>query len=462
MTNNNWIRSISKSYSQLNEARDDRPVNDWNAGGGFAAFDDALGRKMQRVGLLAFSMIPSDHIKRHGSPFNPDGSLNPNHKIVRDEIQIAKRILTNRDASHRNASDEQILSHIRLIPRTGDGGVETGDFHVHIHSTPQTPKLQENRFFNYLNEVNQAKSSQVEGERGIGRKSRIGRTPENSDRAVLFATGAAHAQQGLPPHPQGVNDPHYMDGYKSIASPNLNEARKMKPTSTDKKRNTKIEIAAREAHRIAANAISSIPGAKALKEYPGQPFYGDEDPEHLSVVAHLGAVAPAVTDPEEAIRLVARKHGVDPEAAIAAIPTSAPMGARETVNRMAGLKVENINNNMKNNNKSWIRQLSESYIRQALNENNDIHAIIDERHADLTRGRSTGEVKKILDDAAQKFGPFRSIEAAADHIVSKHGYLFPGEPGDRFDTDDWHNALLGLDYDDRGRSNDSPNDTYGG
>ena len=424
MTNNNWIRSISKSYIQLNEAQDDRPVNDWNAGGGSAAFFDALGKKMERVGLVAFSMIPSEHIKRHGSPFNPDGSLNPNHKIVRDEIETARRILTNRDASHRNASDEQILSHISIIPRTGYNGVETGDFNVHIHSTPQTPKLQENRIFNYLNEVNQAKSSQVEDERGIGRISRIGKPPKDSDRAVLFATGAAHAQQGLPPHPQGVNDPHYMDGYKSIASPNLNEARKMKPTSTDKKRNREIERAARVAHRIAANAISSIPGAKVVEKYPGQPFYGDEDPEHLSVVAHLGAVAPAVTDPVQAIRLVAKKHGVDPEAAIAAISTDDPM--------MARIKLESINNNMNNNNKSWVRQLSESYIRHSLNENSDIHKMIVDFLADRAtqyphitdpktrrpdREASAAHIREILNATGPHTDADAAVEAIRPHAI---------------------------------------------
>lgn len=33
---------------------------------------------------------------------------------------------------------------------------------------------------------------------------------------------------------------------------------------------------------------------------------------------------------------------------------------------------------MKKNNKSWIRQLSESYIRQTLNENNELHQAADD------------------------------------------------------------------------------------
>jgi len=399
---------------------------------------------MKNAGILAFSMVHSSRIKRHGSPFKEDGSLDPNNQIVRDEINDARRRLGMRDAS-----DEVILSHISITPRTGSDGVETGDFNVRLHSTPQTPKLQENRIFNYLNEVNQAKSSEVEDERGIGRISRIGRPPKDSDRAVLFATGAAHAQQGLPPHPQGVNDPHYMDGYKSIASPNLNEARKMKPTSTDKKRNREIERAAREAHRIAANAISSIPGAKALKKYPGQPFYGDEDPEHLSIVAHLGAVAPAVTDPVQAIRLVAKKHGVDPEKAIAALSTSAPMSPRETVNRMAGIKVESVNNNMKNNNKSWIRQLSESYIRQALNEN-DMHQDIDDFHARHVPAHK-GQVKAFLDDHVARTGnpldPYAAAAIVASRFVDRN-QDWEDAVGEDPTLGYWHTGGAGAYYDD--------------
>jgi hypothetical protein len=124
---------------------------------------------------------------------------------------------------------------------------------------------------------------------------------------------------------------------KSIAKSyvQLDEARKMKPTSTDVASNKKIESAAKQAHLIAANAISSVPGAKALKEYPGQMVYGDEDPEHISVLAHLADVAKTVTDPKEAIKMVAQKHGVNPEAAIAAIPSSAPMGVKEFLSKMA-------------------------------------------------------------------------------------------------------------------------------
>ncbi len=32
----------------------------------------------------------------------------------------------------------------------------------------------------------------------------------------FYDTGVYHAQQGLDPHPEGVNDPHYMAGYNSV------------------------------------------------------------------------------------------------------------------------------------------------------------------------------------------------------------------------------------------------------
>ena len=42
----------------------------------------------------------------------------------------------------------------------------------------------------------------------------------------------------------------------------LDEARKMKPTATDSKKNVEIERAARLAHQQAATAITSVPGFK--------------------------------------------------------------------------------------------------------------------------------------------------------------------------------------------------------
>jgi hypothetical protein len=227
----------------------------------------------------------------------------------------------------------------------------------------------------------------------------------------------------------------------------LDEARKMKPTSTDKKRNREIERAARSAHQIAANAISSIPGAIAHPEYSGG-IYAAEDPEHASIVAHLGDVAKTVTDPVEAIRLVAKKHGVDPEKAIAALSTSAPMSPRETVNRMAGIKVESVNNNIKKNNKSWIRQLSESYIRQALNEN-DMHQDIDDFHARHVPAHK-GQVKAFLDDHVKRTGnpldPYTAAAIVASRFVDRNKD-WQDAVGEDPTLGYWHTGGAGAYYD---------------
>jgi len=120
---------------------------------------------------------------------------------------------------------------------------------------------------------------------------------------------------------------------KSFLQPkSLIEARKMKPTATDRKKNIEIERSARAAHQHAANAITSVPGFKIHPKYPG--YDNPEDPEHGSVMAHLADVAPAVTDPKTAIELVAKKHGVDPQAAIAALGSSAPMSPQDFMRAM--------------------------------------------------------------------------------------------------------------------------------
>jgi hypothetical protein len=211
----------------------------------------------------------------------------------------------------------------------------------------------------------------------------------------------------------------------------LDEARKMKPTSTDRVQNRKIKNAARSAHQIAANAISSIPSAVPHPEYSGG-VHGYDDPVHASIMDHLGDVAKTVTDPEQAIRLVAKKHGVDPKAAIAALSTSAPMSPRETVNRMAGLKVESINNNMKKNNKSWIQSLSESYIRHSLNESSDVHNKIVDFLADRAtqyphksdpktrrpdREASAAHIREILNATGPHTDASAAVEAIRPHAI---------------------------------------------
>ena len=121
---------------------------------------------------------------------------------------------------------------------------------------------------------------------------------------------------------------------KSVAKTysQLDEARKMKPTATDRKKNIEIERAARLAHQQAATAITSVPGFKIHGKYSG--MNSAEDPEHDNVTAHLAAIAPSVTDPKTAIELVAKKHGVDPKAAIAALGSSAPMSPQDFMRAM--------------------------------------------------------------------------------------------------------------------------------
>jgi hypothetical protein len=62
---------------------------------------------------------------------------------------------------------------------------------------------------------------------------------------------------------------------------------------------------------------------------------------------------------------------------------------------------------MKKNNKSWVRQLSESYIRQAINEQFEQH------HDEL---RKTGKTS------------FPAVSPAATHFEEKHG-IHPGMHG---------------------------------
>lgn len=97
---------------------------------------------------------------------------------------------------------------------------------------------------------------------------------------------------------------------------------------------------------------------------------------------------------------------------------------------------------MKKSNKSWIRQLSESYIRQALNES-DFHQAIDDRHAKFAP-EDAGRIKQILDAHVAKHGPFADEEAAVDHIVGNYSNLTPMTGEGRMLTDSgWSKVLLG-------------------
>lgn len=83
----------------------------------------------------------------------------------------------------------------------------------------------------------------------------------------------------------------------------------------------------------------------------------------------------------------------------------------------------------KNNNKSWVRQLSESYIRQNLNEivtgnyfnygrNNNLHQDIDDAHA-RTVPEHAGKVKAFLDAHVAKTGTPLDHEDAVQLVVDR-------------------------------------------
>lgn len=258
MNNNNWLKSIAKTYIQLNENEDD-PVsrrarqypreNDMGGGpGGDVLGLNQLNRYMEREGIISHGFILPEHIDTHGSPFNEDGTANPKHRLVQNSLETARRHL-----GRWNDPLEKFLPHIRIADRIVDG--KQKGYIINVMAKPQSP-------------------------------------------------------------PQ----------------PPLNEARKLKPTKTDRANNREIERAARAAHQHAANAITSVPGFKIHPKYPG--YDNPEDPEHGSVMAHLADVAPAVTDPKTAIELVAKKHGVDPQAAIAALGSSAPMSPQDFMRAM--------------------------------------------------------------------------------------------------------------------------------
>jgi len=277
MNNNNWLKSIAKTYIQLNEnsdnpvsqrARDYPNENDMGGGppGDPIGFRD-LNNYMKREGIISHGFILPRDIEIHGSPFNEDGTINSDHRSVQNALETAqshhggkdrfKEFYAKLDAQREGRTIEdplkRYLPYIRIIDRMVDGK-QSGHF-IQVMDKPQ-----------------------------------------------------------LPPQPP------------------LNEARKMKPTATDSNKNRQIEREARLAHQQAATAITSVPGFKTHGKYSG--MNSAEDPEHDNVTAHLAAVAPAVTDPKTAIQLVAKKHGVDPEAAIAALGSSAPMSPQDFMKAM--------------------------------------------------------------------------------------------------------------------------------
>lgn len=258
MSNNNWLKSVAKTYIQLNENEDD-PVsrrardypneNDMGGGpGGDVLGLNQLNRYMEREGIISHGFILPEHIDTHGSPFNEDGTINSNHRLVQISLERARQRL-----GRWNDPLDKFLPHIRIADRIVDG--KQKGYIINVMDKPQ-----------------------------------------------------------------------------SSPQPPLNEARKLKPTATDRANNRKIEREARKAHLLAANAITSLPGFKIHPKYPG--YNNPEDPEHGSVMDNLADRAPGVTDTETAIRLVAPMHNIDPEAAIAALGSSAPMSPQDFMRAM--------------------------------------------------------------------------------------------------------------------------------
>ena len=79
--------------------------------------------------------------------------------------------------------------------------------------------------YQQLNEINEAPLAALEGSSMTvsGKKGRRGlkdlHLPMAGNRSMethFYNTGAYHAEQGLDPHPNGVDNPHYMAGYNSV------------------------------------------------------------------------------------------------------------------------------------------------------------------------------------------------------------------------------------------------------
>lgn len=70
--------------------------------------------------------------------------------------------------------------------------------------------------YQQLNEIDQVRLASIEGPGITVKQSLPSPIVDKSMQKHLYNTGVDHAQRGLDPHPNGVNDPHYMAGYNSI------------------------------------------------------------------------------------------------------------------------------------------------------------------------------------------------------------------------------------------------------
>ena len=99
----------------------------------------------------------------------------------------------------------------------------------------------------------------------------------------------------------------------------------------------------------------------------------------------------------------------------------------------------------KNNNKSWVRQLSESYIRQALNENEQLHQAADDIFS-YRMPKLKGQFKAYLGSHKNNIDtPTEAVHAIFGHFAGHDawGEYFDQDHGGSIDNwiDDLENHL---------------------
>ena len=122
MNNNNWLKSIAKTYIQLNENTPGHDMTDLGKRG--RSLTQQQAADMESRGIRRTTVI----FPEHGNPFNEDGSLNHSHPNVARFIESSKRKFP------RDTPIETILSHIKVVPRELDG--KQKGFFMHLMDAP--------------------------------------------------------------------------------------------------------------------------------------------------------------------------------------------------------------------------------------------------------------------------------------------------------------------------------------
>ena len=97
---------------------------------------------------------------------------------------------------------------------------------------------------------------------------------------------------------------------------------------------------------------------------------------------------------------------------------------------------------MKKSNKSWIRQLSESYVRHALNEQSDRHQKIKDFFATHPLTKDYGifnseKINQILDQTGPHETAKSAIEAIFPHVIADNNKLHTHVAGEDTTEDDF-------------------------